>query len=131
MNISEAASASGLTAKTIRYYEDIDLLPEAVRKANGYRQYNRESVAELSFIQRVREVGFSLEECRCLLSMYRNPNRESAQVKNLVLEKCEEIEIHIKKLHSTHSLLQNLADQCAGDKGSSCAIIDEFTSPAG
>jgi MerR family transcriptional regulator, copper efflux regulator len=129
MNISEAATASSLSAKTIRYYEEIGLLPEAARAANGYRHYDRDSIVELSFIQRARDVGFSIEECKRLLSLYRNPSRESAHVKSLVLEKCEEIEKRIEKLHSTHKILKSLSEQCAGDEGPGCAIIDELTVP--
>lgn len=129
MNISHAASASGLSPKTIRYYEEIGLLPEAAREANGYRHYDRDSIVELCFIQRAREVGFSVEECKRLLLLYRNPARQSADVKHLVLGKCEEIKHRIDKLHSTHKILLSLSEQCAGDEGPGCAIIDELSVP--
>ncbi len=124
MNISKAASSSGLSSKTIRYYEQIELIASAQRDTNGYRIYNESNLAELRFIHRARTVGFSIEECRQLLSIYRNPQRQSAHVKQLVLEKCRRIEEHIGELQSMNAILQELASQCSGDEGPECAILE-------
>jgi Cu(I)-responsive transcriptional regulator len=126
MNISQAARQSGLSAKTIRYYEQVQLIAPASRAANGYRDYDEAAVAELRFIHRAREVGFSLEECRQLLQIQRDPARQSAHVKSLVLEKCDEIELRVERLRSMQTTLASLANQCSGDEGPDCAILDEL-----
>lgn len=126
MNISEAASNSGLSAKTIRYYEQIELVEPAHRDSNGYRVYNESGLAELRFVNRARGVGFSVEECRALLRINRDPQRHSAHVRALVLEKCSEIDERIAELKSMHTLLQGLANQCNGDEGPECAILAEL-----
>ena len=126
MNISEAARESGLSARTIRYYEQVELIAPAGRASNGYRDYDVAAVAELRFIHRAREVGFSVDECRQLLQIQRDPGRHSAHVKALVLEKCDEIERRIKGLRSMKTTLAAMADQCSGDEGPDCAILDEL-----
>ena len=127
MNISQAAIQSGLSPKTIRYYEQIQLIAPPLRAANGYRDYDEAAVAELRFVQRAREVGFSIDECRQLLEIQRNPTRQSVDVKALVLEKCQEIEQRIEGLRSMRAHLAELADQCKGDAGPDCAILDELS----
>ena len=126
MNISQAARATGLSAKTIRYYEEIDLISPAERRANGYRFYDEAALDELRFVHRAREVGFSVEECRQLVDLYRDPGRHSAHVKGLVLEKCDQLEDKIRQLHSMQSMLRELAGRCSGDEGPECAILDEL-----
>ena len=117
---------SGLSARTIRYYEQVALIGPPARGGNGYRHYDSASVAELRFIHRARDVGFSLEECRQLLQIQRDPTRHSAHVKALVLEKCGEIEQRIRRLRSMQATLSGLAEQCSGDEGPDCAILDEL-----
>lgn len=126
MNISQAARESGLSAKTIRYYEEIRLVSPPARAANGYRCYDGEAVAELRFLHRAREVGFSVEECRQLLDIQRNPDRHSAHVKSLVLDKCRQIDERIAGLKSMNRSLRKLASECSGDEGPDCAILDEL-----
>ncbi len=126
MNISEAARHSGLPAKTIRYYEQIALIKPARRASNGYRDYDTGSLAELRFVHRSREVGFTVEECRALLEIYRDPSRESGHVKGLVLEKCEEIDARIQRLEHMREVLLQLARRCRGDEGPDCAILDQL-----
>jgi Cu(I)-responsive transcriptional regulator len=126
MNISQAARESGLPPKTIRYYEQIELISPPARNANGYRLYDRQALAELRFVHRARDVGFSVEECRQLLEIQRNPRRRSAHVKSMVLEKCQQIEERITRLKGMHDTLQALASECSGDEGPECAILDEL-----
>ncbi len=126
MNISEAANSSGLSSKTIRYYEQIDLIVAARRDTNGYRTYTESDLTELRFVHRARGVGFSVEECRQLLDIYRNPQRHNAHVRELVLEKCQQIEDRISELRSMNTMLQGLANQCNGDEGPECAILEEL-----
>ncbi len=128
MNISEAARLSGLSSKTIRYYEDIGLVQAAERADNGYRQYQPREVEELRFLARARDVGFNLDECRQLLDLQRNEQRQSQHARELVLEKCRDIEQRISQLKDMQSQLQDLAARCQGDEGPDCAILDELSS---
>jgi MerR family transcriptional regulator, copper efflux regulator len=123
MNIGTAAQKSGLPAKTIRYYEDIGLLT-AGRAANGYRDYSREDIHRLSFVQRARSLGFTIEECRQLLSLYSDRSRASADVKAIAAEKLQEIDRKIEELHSLRETLGHLVATCHGDNRPECPIID-------
>jgi Cu(I)-responsive transcriptional regulator len=128
MTISEAARISGLSSKTIRYYEDIGLVTPAERADNGYRQYRERAVEELCFLARARAVGFNLEECRQLLDLQRDEQRQSQHAQGLVLEKCRDIEQRIARLREMQAYLQHLATRCRGDEGPDCAILDELSS---
>ena len=128
MNISEAARLSGLSSKTIRYYEDIGLVAPAERADNGYRQYQPRAVEELRFIAHAREVGFNLDECRQLLDLQRDDERQSQHARALVLEKCRDIEERITQLRDMQAHLQDLAARCRGDEGPDCAILNELSS---
>ena len=80
MNISQAAARSGLAAKTVRFYDEAGLVRPA-RGGNGYRQYSEQDVHKLRFLQRARSLGFTLGECRQLLSLYQDHSRASADVR--------------------------------------------------
>lgn len=99
MNISKVAKATGLTAKTIRYYESIGLISAPVRSDNGYRSYTEGALRELRFVKRARETGFNLEECQELLALYRDEHRTSAQVKKLAQEKIVDLRAQIGRAH--------------------------------
>ena len=122
MNVGEAAKVTKLPAKTIRYYEEIGLiLPD--RKQNGYRDYSQNDVERLSFIQRARSLGFSIEDCRSLISLYKDETRKSIDVKNLAQSHLQTIEQKIKELQSMHEALNHLVQDCKGDHQPNCAII--------
>lgn len=123
MNIGTAARQSGLPPKTIRYYEDIGLLT-ADRAANGYRNYSAEDVHRLRFVQRSRSLGFSVEECRQLLSLYTDRDRASADVKAIAMEKLGEIDRKIAELTGLREMLGHLVENCHGDARPECPIID-------
>lgn len=123
MNIGEAATHTGLPAKTIRYYEDIGLVT-ADRRDNGYRSYDTSHIHKLRFLGRSRSLGFSVEECRQLLSLYEDQNRSSASVKALALHKLEEIDKKIADLQGLRETLSNLAQTCHGDDKPDCPILD-------
>jgi Cu(I)-responsive transcriptional regulator len=130
MNISQAASKSGLSAKTIRYYEDIELIAPAARSENGYRQYDGKAVEELHFLARAREVGFDLQECRQLLELQRDHTRQSRHARELVLEKSQQLQTRIDQLVSMQTVLQDLAGRCRGDEGPDCAILEDLAGSA-
>lgn len=123
MNIGTAAERSGLPAKTIRYYEDIGLLSPD-RAENGYRDYSASDVHRLKFLQRARSLGFSVEECRQLLSLYGDSTRESAEVKTLAETKLTQIDRKIAELRELRATLSRLVDACHGDQRPDCPILD-------
>jgi Cu(I)-responsive transcriptional regulator len=123
MNIGTAARQSGQPPKTIRYYEEIGLLT-ADRAANGYRDYSAEDVHLLRFVQRSRSLGFSVEECRQLLSLYTDRDRASADVKAIATDKLGEIDRKIAELTGLREMLGHLVESCHGDARPECPIID-------
>ena len=125
MNIGEAATQSGLPAKTIRYYEDIGLL-RPMRAANGYRDYGVADIHRLRFLQRARSLGFTIEECRSLLSLYEDEHRASADVKAVALEKIGEVERKIAELQAMKATLTKLAEDCHGDDRPDCPILEDL-----
>jgi Cu(I)-responsive transcriptional regulator len=129
MNISQAATESLLPAKTIRYYEEIDLVTPA-RRDNGYREFSSTDIQQLKFIQRSRRLGFSVEECRSLLMLYRDKHRASSDVKAIAREKIADINQRISELQSLSSRLQSLVEACPGDTSAACPIIDGLADDA-
>lgn len=125
MNIGEAAERTGLPPKTIRYYEDIELVRPA-RAANGYRDYGEDDIHRLAFLQRARGLGFSIDECRLLLSLYQDKDRASADVKAIAQDKIAEIDRKLAELQSLRATLKTLVDHCHGDGRPDCPIIDEI-----
>lgn len=127
MNIGTASEKSGLPAKTIRYYEDIGLLT-ADRASNGYRDYSMPDVHRMRFIQRSRSLGFSVEECRQLLSLYNDKERQSADVKALANTKLKEIDKKLTELTELRTTLRRLVRSCRGDSRPDCPIIEGLSS---
>lgn len=125
MNIGIASKKSGLPTKTIRYYEDIDLIKPA-RAANGYRDYSIEDIHSLTFLRRARNLGFTVQECRLLLSLYNDKQRSSSEVKSLALHKVVAIEEKIEELSRMKEMLTRLAKDCHGDNRPECPILDEI-----
>ncbi len=125
MNIGEVAERSGLPAKTIRYYEDIGLV-RPQRSRNGYRSFRESDLHKLAFLGRARALGFTIEDCRTLLSLYEDESRESAQVKALAEEHLTEIDAKIAQLQSMRTLLSRLVASCCGDDRPDCPILDDL-----
>ena len=125
MNIGLASQQSGLPAKTIRYYEDIALI-KPDRAQNGYRDYSDNDVHRLRFLQRSRSLGFSIDECRLLLSLYEDEHRASADVKSLAEDKISRIDQKIEELKTLRQTLSVLSKNCHGDDRPECPIIDDL-----
>lgn len=132
MNIGQAAQASGVTAKMIRYYESIGLFSAASRTEAGYRQYDQLDVQTLRFIKRARELGFSIERIKTLLSLWEDRGRRSSEVRALARQYIAELDADIEKLQSIRKQLGHLADTCGGNERPECPILDDlaFTVPA-
>ncbi|OMQ24499.1 Cu(I)-responsive transcriptional regulator [Serratia oryzae] len=124
MNIGLASKASGLSAKMIRHYEQIGIIPPALRVESGYRYYTNDEVRVLSFIKRARDLGFSLERIKALIELWQNKLRMSADVKTLAEQYMNELDRDIARLQSMRSQLAYLADNCHGDNRSNCPIIE-------
>jgi len=125
MNVSDAARRSGLPAKTIRYYEDIDLIHPS-RASNGYRDYTADDIHRLAFLRRARGLGFSIEECRQLMALYRDKSRASADVKEIAAAHVVAIEEKVRELQSMRQTLQKLIHACHGDGRPDCPILDDM-----
>lgn len=126
MNIGAASEQSGLPVKTIRYYEDIGLVRPA-RSENGYRDFLDGDLQRLKFLQRARSLGFSIEECRELLSLYEDRNRASADVREITRSKIREVDRKIAELQSLKRVLSDLVRACHGDDRPDCPIIDDLS----
>lgn len=125
MNIAEAAKQAGLTPKAIRFYEAQGLLRPG-RTANGYRSFGEADVHTLKFLRRARDLGFSVEECRTLLSLYHETDRSNAEVKALAENRVMEIDRRIADLKSIRNALAHLAESCQGDQRHECPILEDL-----
>ncbi|MBB5274269.1 Cu(I)-responsive transcriptional regulator [Rhizobium rosettiformans] len=126
MNIGEASSASGVSAKMIRYYEEIGLIAPAGRTASNYRFYDADSVNRLRFVRRARSLGFSLEETERLLKLWDDKARASAEVKALALDHVEELDRKIAEMQAMRDTLSHLAERCHGDDRPNCPILADL-----
>lgn len=129
MNISQVATASGLPAKTIRYYEEIGLI-RPMRGENGYRAFRDSDLHKLAFLGRARSLGFSIEECRALLALYEDRDRASGDVKALAVGHLAQIRAKIAELHAMEATLADLVESCAGDARPDCPILSGLAGPA-
>ena len=126
MTIGQAAKSSAVSAKMIRHYESIGLLPKAQRTQSGYRLYDETDVHTLRFIQRARSLGFPLETIRTLLALWRNRRRSSAQVKELAERHIHDLERKIAEMQSMVRTLKHLSHNCHGDDRPECPILDDL-----
>ena len=125
MNVGTAARRSGLPAKTIRYYEDIGLIRPA-RTQNGYRDYTGDDIHRLTFLRRARGLGFSIENCRQLMALYRDKGRASHDVREIAKSHVVAIEEKVRELESMRATLQKLIHACHGDERPDCPILDDM-----
>jgi MerR family transcriptional regulator, copper efflux regulator len=130
MNIGQAAEASGVSAKAIRYYETAGLVAPAGRSQGGYRVYGEADIRVLRFIRRARDLGFSIERIRRLLDLWHDRRRASADVKRLALDHVSEIDVKIAALRTMRDTVQELADACDGDHRPECPILRDLEGAA-
>jgi len=130
MNIGEAAARSGVSAKMVRHYEGLGLLPKVARSDAGYRQYGPAEVHTLRFIRRARELGFSMKEIAELLKLWQNRRRASADVKRIALRHVADLDRRIAEMAGMRRTIQTLAACCQGNERPDCPILDELAEPA-
>ncbi|WP_054314064.1 Cu(I)-responsive transcriptional regulator [Mesorhizobium sp. 1M-11] len=128
MNIGQAASASGVSAKMIRYYEQVGLIASPARTEAGYRDYSPDEVHMLRFIRRARDLGFSVEQMTNLLALWSDRSRASGDVKRFAMAHVVELERKMRELHAMAETLRHLAKTCHGDERPNCPIIEELSS---
>ncbi|RVE97524.1 Cu(I)-responsive transcriptional regulator [Sinorhizobium meliloti] len=126
MNIGQASNASGVSSKMIRYYEQIGLIKPALRTASSYRTYGDNDVHTLRFVRRARDLGFSVEQTKELLALWRDRSRASSDVKAVALEHVAELERKIAAIQEMAKTLKHLASHCHGDDRPECPIIEEI-----
>ncbi len=128
MVIGEAARASGISAKMLRYYESIGLIPEAVRTGSNYRTYDERDVETLRFIRRARDLGLSMERIKRLVSLWQDRARPSRKVKRIAMAHVAELRTKIEALTAMCSTLEELASACRGDQRPECPILRDLES---
>ena len=125
-NIGEAAARSGVSAKMVRHYELLGLLPKVARTHSGYRQYGEFEVHTLRFIRRARQLGFSMVEIAALLKLWQNRRRASADVKRIALSHVADLDRRLSEMAAMKRTLESLAACCQGDDRPDCPILDEL-----
>lgn len=130
LTIGQLAKASGVTAKMIRYYESIALIPEAQRSEGNYRLYQDNDIHRLRFVQRARKLGFGIEQIRVLMALWQDQKRSSSEVKALALDHVAELKARIAEMQSMVSALEDLACKCQGDDRPECPILESLTGKA-
>lgn len=130
MNIGQAAHASGVSAKMVRYYESIGLISRATRTDAGYRTYTMTDVNALRFIKRARTLGFSIERIKALLELWNDKQRASSDVRRVALAHVAELQAKIEELTSMSAALQELASSCHGDSRPNCPILRDLAGSA-
>ena len=126
MNIGEAARQSAVSAKMIRHYESLGLLPKPPRTEGGYRVYDEASVHTLRFIRRARDLGFGIQEINTLLGLWRNRRRASADVKRVASAHAADLQRRIDEMQAMKRTLEHLSHCCQGDNRPDCPILDDL-----
>lgn len=126
MNIGEVADLSQVNSKSIRRYEELGIIPKAGRSMSGYRMYTMNDVHVLRFVKRARELGFSMKDIKQLVSLWRNKNRPSSQVKSIAKKHVDELEKKLVEIQGMLSTLNQLVKHCHGDHRPDCPILDEL-----
>lgn len=130
MNIGDAARESGVSAKMIRYYEEVGLIRQPARNRNGYRAYDKSNIHELRFIRRARDLGFTVEQISGLMHLWRDRSRASADVKRMALEHVAALEAKRREIEEMANTLKHLAATCHGDGRPDCPIIETLAEGA-
>ncbi len=127
--IGTVAKLTGFGVETIRYYEHAGVLPAPDRAENGYRLYGDDQVRRLRFIKRCRELGFTLENVRSLLSLS-DGEHTCCEVKDVAGAHLKNIRGNIRDLQTIEQVLHDLVEQCSGDTSPDCPILEALFNDA-
>ena len=127
MKISEVAIKAGITNRAVRHYEELNLI-QSKRLSNNYREYSKETLDKLKFISRARKLGFSIDECSSLISLFDNQKRRSSEVRKIAIIKNDKLKKQIHELKDLQKSLERLIKKCPGNDKPDCPIIDELAS---
>ena len=127
MKIGELATKAGVTNRAIRYYEELKLI-KSDRLANNYREYTKDALDKVRFISRAKKLGFSIDECSSLISLFNNETRKSYEVRQLAFSKNNKLKKQIKELKDLQKSLEWLIKKCPGNDKPNCPILDELSS---
>jgi Cu(I)-responsive transcriptional regulator len=130
LNIGDAASASGVSAKMIRHYESIGLIPAPKRTLSGYRTYSENDIHILRFVRQARNLGFPVKQIAQLLGLWHNQRRSSSQVKALAVEQIHHLNEKIAEMQAMKATLEHLAQHCHGDERPDCPILEGLAAQA-
>ena len=125
-SISEAAKRAGVSAKMVRHYEDLGMIPKVGRTQAGYRIYRDADIHILRFIRRARDLGFTMKEIETLLGLWQNRRRASADVKELAIKHIADLDARIEEMQAMRTALTRLADCCHGDQRPDCPILEDL-----
>ncbi len=131
MVIGEAAKASGISAKMLRYYESIGLIPRPPRTGSGYRIYGAHEVETLRFIRRARDLGLSMDRIRLLVDLWHNRARASRDVKRIASAHVAELQHRIAEMTAMCATLGELIAACHGDEAPECPILRDLAAGGG
>lgn len=131
ITIGEAAARSGVSAKMLRHYESLGLLPRVARTASGYRLYSEREVHTLRFIRRARDLGFSIAEITELLKLWQNRRRSSSDVKRIARTHIADLERRLAEMQVMKQALEQLVSCCHGDERPDCPILEGLADEAG
>ena len=127
MKIGEVAIKAGVTNRAIRHYEELNLI-KSRRLSNNYREYSKEALDKVKFISRARKLGFSIDECSSLISLFDNQRRKSVEVRKIAIIKNDELKRQIQELEDLQKSLEWLIKKCPGNDKPNCPIIEELAS---
>ena len=130
LNIGQAAAAAGVTPKMVRHYESLGLIPQAERTEAGYRLYGEREIGLLRFIRQCRALGFPMAQIQDLLHLWSDDGRQSRAVKALARRQLDELEQRRRELAQMSAALAAMVEDCVGNEGPDCAILDRLQSPA-
>ncbi|MDG3441499.1 Cu(I)-responsive transcriptional regulator [Nitrospirillum amazonense] len=127
MNIGQASKASGVSVKMIRYYDEVGLVRPSSRSEGNYREYDAREINELRFIKRARSLGFDMAEIAQLLSLWRDRERSSREVKAIAQRHLADLDTRIREMQAMADTLRHLAHCCAGDDRPDCPILEDLS----
>ena len=124
LTIGKLAAAAGVNFETVRYYERIKLMPPPARTESGHRSYDKEHALRLTFIRRARELGFSIEEIRVLLTLASPEQVSCTEVQKIAEAHLTDVRAKLADLSKLESILADTVARCTGDPSPSCPVLD-------